>query len=146
MNALKPSKTSKKEEIMILAGDARSKLGYKKTASSEPIIRELLQDLRSAGKNPTPLCADSVLQSVCLLWLYLYQCLFRDLLYNQRDAVDDTNVKTRRISVKANLCLQLCQLPTTLIQLLSQPTRQPSARLDQEISLLTYSFLYRNAV
>lgn len=69
LDTLKPSKTSKKEEIMILAGDARSKLGYikKKTASSEPIITELLQDLRSAGKNPTPLCANSVLQRVYLL-------------------------------------------------------------------------------
>lgn len=28
---------------------------------------------------------------VCLL--YLYQCLFRDLLYNEGKAVDDTNVK-----------------------------------------------------
>lgn len=51
---------------------------------------------------------------VCLL--YLYQCLFRDLLYNEGEAVDDTNVKMHFCQGKPE------SAATTLIQHLSQPT------------------------
>lgn len=119
---------------MILAGDAWSKLkNKKKTCKFEPIIAQLLQDLRSVGKNPTTLCANSVLEVfVCLCFIYTSDssgtnCIIRGRLLMIQ--------MSRRLYIKANLALQLCQLPTPVVQLFSL---QSGAHKYQDISLLTH--------
>lgn len=92
-------KTSIEVEIMIFGRrcliKAQTLKKRKKVEQVEPIIATFTRLKVSWGKkNPISLCANSVFQNVCLpLPLYLYQRLFRDLLHNQGEAVDDPNVK-----------------------------------------------------
>lgn len=90
---------NKKEREWFLARDARSKLKLK-NISSEPIIGELFTRPKLSGKRSNnPMC-----KFYDLPLLYLYQPLFRDLLYNQEEAVDDTNAKIHLYQGRPELC------------------------------------------
>lgn len=102
---------------MILAGDAWSKPGniqyiYKKICSFWTSNKNFYKPEGHMEKIKH-LYVQTLFSEAFVCLLYLYQCLFGDLLYNEGETVDDTNVKMDFSQDKPEFAA------TTLIQRLS---------------------------